>query len=84
MVSKLEVKDLIVSIEGKKILDKLSFVLKEGEVCVLMGPNGAGKSTILNSIMANPKYELCGGDILLGGKSLIDEDANERAKKEFL
>jgi zinc transport system ATP-binding protein len=59
----LEVKDLKIKIEGKTILENVSFNLKEGEVLVIIGPNGAGKSMLLKAIIGIvEEYE---GEIIL-------------------
>lgn len=78
---KLEVKDLHVEVEGKKILNGVSFTVDSGEVCVIMGPNGAGKSTISNVIMGNPKYSVISGQILLDGEDVTRLGVDERAKR---
>jgi Fe-S cluster assembly ATP-binding protein len=46
-----------------------------------MGPNGSGKSTLAYALMGHPKYHIEGGDILLGGESLLEMEANERARR---
>lgn len=34
----------------KRILNRLSFGIKQGDICVILGPSGSGKSTLLNII----------------------------------
>ena len=46
----LEVKNISISFEHRKILDNISFKINPGEILGLLGPNGAGKSTIFNLI----------------------------------
>jgi len=47
----LEVKNLTVSFNSEKILDNLSFNLKEKENLVVVGPNGAGKTVLLKALI---------------------------------
>ena len=56
-------------------IDDLSFVVPAGEVCVLVGPSGSGKTTSMRLI--NRMIPLSGGDILLGGRSVLDRDPRE-------
>ena len=41
----LEVKDLVKSYGGRRVVDELSFEVKKGEIVGLLGCNGAGKTT---------------------------------------
>ena len=77
---KLELENISVLVEDKKILDKVSFSLKQGEVLVLMGPNGAGKSSITKTIMSHPKYKIISGNIKLDGKNITHLNTDEKAK----
>ena len=77
----LEIRDLHVAVEGKEILKGLSLTVRKGEIHALMGPNGSGKSTLANTIMGHPRYEVTGGDILFKGRSVIEMEPDERARK---
>ena len=79
-MSVLEVKDLHVTVEGKKILKGVNLKMSTGEIHAIMGPNGTGKSTLSSTIMGDPAYKITRGDILLNGKSIIDLPVDERAR----
>ncbi len=53
----------------------LSLSVAAGEVCVLVGASGSGKTTAMRLI--NRMIALSGGDILLGGRSVLDREPNE-------
>jgi len=75
----LEIIDLKVEIDGKKILKGVNLVVPQGEVHAIMGRNGSGKSTLSYAIAGRAGYEITGGDVLLDGKSIIDMEPDERA-----
>ncbi|KAF0231073.1 MAG: Fe-S cluster assembly ATP-binding [Beijerinckiaceae bacterium] len=75
----LEIRNLHVEIDGKKILNGLDLTVKPGEVAAIMGPNGSGKSTLSYVIAGKEDYEITEGDILINGNSILEMEANERA-----
>jgi ABC-type sugar transport system ATPase subunit len=59
--------DITMSFMGNKVLDKVHFELRTGEVHSLMGANGAGKSTLIKIL--NGIYNPVFGTIEIDGKS---------------
>jgi Fe-S cluster assembly ATP-binding protein len=80
-MSLLEIKNLHVQIEDKKILNGLTLTVEKGQVAAIMGPNGSGKSTLAYVLAGKPAYEVTDGDILLDGESLLEMSPDERAAK---
>jgi Fe-S cluster assembly ATP-binding protein len=75
----LEVRNLTVQIEDKRILNGLNLTVNRGEVAAIMGPNGSGKSTLSYVIAGKPDYEVLDGEILLNGHNLLEMGPDERA-----
>lgn len=76
----IEIKNLVVKIKDKFVLNDFNLNIKKGEVHVIMGPNGVGKSTLSKVIMGSPEYEVVSGDILVDGKSILSLTTDERAR----
>jgi Fe-S cluster assembly ATP-binding protein len=76
----LEIKNLSVEVEDKKIIENLSLEISPGKAYALMGPNGSGKSTLANVLMGNPKYKIVSGQIFLNKKDITKLKTNERSK----
>lgn len=76
----LVIKDLHVSIDGKKILNGVNLIVRKGEVCALMGPNGSGKSTLAYTLMGHPNYTVDKGEAWYKGRNILELPADERAK----
>ena len=53
----LQVENLNVDFGKERVLEDLSFDLKEKELLVILGPNGAGKSTLLKTLLGLIPYE---------------------------
>lgn len=57
------------SYNGKKVVDDLSFTVKEGTLFALLGSNGAGKSTTIKMMLSLVKKDE--GDINIPGNILV-------------
>jgi len=79
-MSKLEIKDLHISIGDKPIVKGFTLAINQGEVHAIMGPNGTGKSTLAKAIAGHPDYVITGGDVLLDGHSVLAMEPDERAR----
>jgi len=53
----LEVKNLWVELDKLKVIENLSFRVKEGEVLTILGPNGAGKTVLLKTLLGIFPYQ---------------------------
>lgn len=77
----LEIKDLYIKAEEKKILKGLNLKIGKGEVHVIMGPNGAGKTTLSNAILNNPIYQKENGSIIFEQDDITNLKTDEIARK---
>ena len=75
----LEVRNISISFEQRKILDNISFKINPGEILGLLGPNGAGKSTIFNLITGLLKPDF--GKVLFGSKDATNFPIYTRTRK---
>ena len=76
----LEIKNLHARIGDTDILHGINLTINRGEVHAIMGPNGSGKSTLSYVLSGRNGYEITEGDILLDGQSLLEMEADERAR----
>ena len=75
----LEIKNISISFEDRKILDNISFKINPGEILGLLGPNGAGKSTIFNLITGLLKPDF--GKIFFGNKDATNYPIYTRTRE---
>ena len=77
----LEIKNLHVDVDGKKILNGLNLTVEKGQVAAIMGPNGSGKSTLAHVLAGKADYEITDGQVLFNGEDLLTLSPDERAAK---
>jgi Fe-S cluster assembly ATP-binding protein len=75
----LEIRNLTVEVEGKRILNGLDLTVPTGQVAAIMGPNGSGKSTLSYVVAGREGYEVLDGEVILDGQNLLDMDPDARA-----
>ena len=76
----LDIQNITVEVNKKKILKDFSLTINSGEIHAIMGPNGVGKSTLSKTIMGDKNYKLVSGNIFFDGKKLNDLEVDERAR----
>lgn len=77
----LNINNLKVEVEDKKIIDGLNLNIKRGEVHALMGQNGCGKSTLAKTITGHFSVKVLGGEITYRNKDLLQMEPEERANR---
>src|SRR6266511_10618 len=77
----LEVKNLHVEVDGKKILNGLELSVGKGSVHAIMGPNGSGKSTLAHVLAGKDAYVVTDGQVLFDGEDILALSPDERAAK---
>lgn len=68
----IEVKGISKSFGSNRVLNDISFSVKEGEIFGLIGPSGAGKTTLLNILTGQLKPD--SGDALICNRTSSDPD----------
>jgi len=77
-MAELRIEDLAISVDGKLIINGVSFGVRSGEVLALMGPNGSGKTTLFMTIAGHPRYNVVRGKVMLDGEDIIKLPPEER------
>ncbi|MCK4767134.1 MAG: LPS export ABC transporter ATP-binding protein [Desulfobacula sp.] len=78
-MTQLDLKNLIKTYDGKKVVDTVSLTVKQGEVTGLLGPNGAGKTTTFYMAVGLIKPD--GGTVLIDKEDITQYPMYIRARK---
>jgi ABC-type sugar transport system ATPase subunit len=75
-MAELRIESLSKAYRDNKVVDAVSFTVRDGEFCILLGPSGCGKSTILRLISGlEPQTE---GNIYIGDTEVSELTPRER------
>ncbi len=77
----LNIDNLKVEVEDKKIIDGLDLKIDRGQVHALMGQNGCGKSTLAKAITGHFSVNITGGGIKYKNHDLLKMEPEERANR---
>ena len=75
----LEIQNLNVSLDGKKLLTDINLSVACGARHLLAGHNGSGKSTLAAVIAGDSRYTIDSGKILFDGRNVTDDNATAHA-----
>ncbi len=77
----LELENINLIINRKRILEEINLSLTRGKSYALMGPNGSGKSSLAKVIMGYPDYQpQNGGKIIFQDQDITNLSMDKRAK----
>lgn len=77
---RLQINNLNVSINDKKVLKDFNLQIEPSTTHVIMGPNGVGKSTLSRVILGDNHYQVESGDILFNDESITSLSTDKRSK----
>jgi ABC-type sugar transport system ATPase subunit len=75
-MANLRVRNLKKSFGSTRVIDNISFEIREGEFCILLGPSGCGKTTVLRLIAG--LEEIDGGEIYIENTEVSGLTPRER------
>lgn len=76
----LQINNVSLLIENKKIIKDLNLQVKQAEIHAIMGPNGSGKSSLAFAIMGHPKVTISAGSVMFMGKHINHLSPDKRAQ----
>jgi Fe-S cluster assembly ATP-binding protein len=77
----LRLQNLGLTLNGKRVLNRLNFEALPGEIHSILGANGTGKSTLASVILGLSGYRDIDGRILYNGDDITGLPVSERARR---
>ena len=74
------IRNVVVSVGCKTVLDAVYLEITPGSVHALMGPNGAGKSSLAYTLMGHPRYQVTQGSSIYRGQDCLKMSIEERSR----
>lgn len=79
----IDFREVSVEFEGKKVLSRINWQVKEGENWAILGPNGAGKSTLIK-LITGENLQVFANKIKIFGESRNELDIDELNRRMSL
>ncbi|HRH99543.1 MAG TPA: ATP-binding cassette domain-containing protein [Saprospiraceae bacterium] len=73
----LKIRDLCKEYQDLKVVNHVSFEVRQGSICGLLGPNGAGKTSLIRMITGITRPD--SGEVILDGKAIHGNGNNRIA-----
>ena len=75
----LKIRNLVKSYRSRKVVNKVTLEIKQGEIVGLLGPNGAGKTTTFYMVVGLTRPD--DGQVFLNDADITNFPMHQRAKK---
>ena len=75
----LKIRNLVKSYRSRKVVNKITLEIKQGEIVGLLGPNGAGKTTTFYMVVGLTRPD--DGQVFLNDADITNFPMHQRAKK---
>ncbi len=82
MTALIEATGVVVEINGRTIVDRVTLSVRAGEIVALVGPNGAGKSTLLRTLSGEIRPRE--GIVAIGDRPIEKLPAHELAQRRAM
>ena len=78
-MASLKIRNLVKSYRSRKVVNKVTLEIKQGEIIGLLGPNGAGKTTTFYMVVGLTRPD--DGQVFLNDEDITNFPMHNRAKK---